>query len=567
MKNKIAKLITNPSLIYWVYAVSVFLYFQTKDRFDLWVATDSPGYVNFSFNSLSAIISQQRTFFYPLFLNLVKVISPDFHLLPAAQFVVYALAVFVFFRGLRIANFSKIQALVTALPLLHTQILWRLVPAQLPEILSVSMAILTIAFMFMFVKQTYNPFLLITLSLSLFLTYQTRPSFLFLIPLVPLLTFVLVFFFNYHHRVRNNFYRNILIKVVIACFIPYLLFNILRTSLVNTSGVVSFSGYSLSGITTQMLTADIIPELPVEQQQLAQAIVDWREQLKNMSPEELSQAIDEQFNHENMTPCLIPASKATYTQWYYCFGFNSWRTAIKVANNLYGDNPVLVNDSLKDLSLSIIKIQPRLYFKWIYNGLKLALKRLTYPEVGGVEKSLTEDVFLSYIAKVITFVLVLLCLLFLLKIIGITYLEKPAFLESPTSFLAIISSSLLIVYGLLLRWGFDFSDFLIIILWYNFLVIIAAIVIFVLIRIIGIFKFSSSDLKFFLPIPTELSAITMTGILFFLGGTFLTILVARPIPRYTQAYSVFLPSILSLTTLILVTFTAKKVFNIFAKKT
>ncbi|GBL17136.1 hypothetical protein MTo_04466 [Microcystis aeruginosa NIES-1211] len=82
-----------------------------------------------------AIVSQERTFFYPLFLNLVKVISPDFHLLPAAQFVVYALAVFVFFRGLRIANFSKIQALVTALPLLHTQILWRFVPAQLPEIL------------------------------------------------------------------------------------------------------------------------------------------------------------------------------------------------------------------------------------------------------------------------------------------------------------------------------------------------------------------------------------------------------------------------------------------------
>ncbi len=66
------------------------------------------------------------------------------------------------------------------------------------------MAILTIAFIFMFVKQTYNYFLLTALSLSLFLTYQTRPSFLFLIPLVPLLTFVLVFFFNYHHRVRNN---------------------------------------------------------------------------------------------------------------------------------------------------------------------------------------------------------------------------------------------------------------------------------------------------------------------------------------------------------------------------
>ncbi|MFM2381003.1 MAG: hypothetical protein RLZZ143_3586, partial [Cyanobacteriota bacterium] len=278
MKSKIIKIITNASVIYWLYAVFIFLYFQFKDRFNLHTGDDSLSYVNFSFNSLSDIVSQERTFFYPSFLNLVKVISPDFHLLPAAQFVVYALAVFVFFRGLRIANFSRIQALVTALPLLHTQILWRFVHVQVAEILSVSMAIITIAFMFMFVKQTYNYFLLTALSLSLFLTYQTRPSFLFLIPLVPLLTLVLVFFFNYHHRVRNNFYRNIVIKVLIACFIPYLLFNILRTSLVNTSGVVSFAGYSLSGITTQRLTADIIPELPVEQQQLAQAIVDWREQ-------------------------------------------------------------------------------------------------------------------------------------------------------------------------------------------------------------------------------------------------------------------------------------------------
>ncbi|NCR77305.1 MAG: hypothetical protein GPI92_17640 [Microcystis aeruginosa K13-06] len=484
MKSKIIKIITNASVIYWLYAVFIFLYFQFKDRFNLHTGDDSLSYVNFSFNSLSDIVSQERTFFYPSFLNLVKVISPDFHLLPAAQFVVYALAVFVFFRGLRIANFSRIQALVTALPLLHTQILWRFVHVQVAEILSVSMAIITIAFMFMFVKQTYNYFLLTALSLSLFLTYQTRPSFLFLIPLVPLLTLVLVFFFNYHHRVRNNFYRNIVIKVLIACFIPYLLFNILRTSLVNTSGVVSFAGYSLSGITTQRLTADIIPELPVEQQQLAQAIVDWREQLKNMSPEQLSQAIDEPFNnHENMSPCLIPASKATYSQWGYCYSFNCWRAAIKVAKNMYGDNPVIVNNSLKDLSLSIIKIHPRLYFKWIYNSLKVALNSLAY-----------QDVFLSYIAKIITFAIILLCLLFLLKIIGITYLEKPAFLESPISVLAIISSSLLIIYGLLLWRGFNFSDFLIIILGYNFLVIIAAIVIFVLIRIIGIFKFSSSDL-------------------------------------------------------------------------
>lgn len=557
MKSKIIKIITNASVIYWLYAVFIFLYFQFKDRFNLHTGDDSLSYVNFSFNSLSDIVSQERTFFYPSFLNLVKVISPDFHLLPAAQFVVYALAVFVFFRGLRIANFSRIQALVTALPLLHTQILWRFVHVQVAEILSVSMAIITIAFMFMFVKQTYNYFLLTALSLSLFLTYQTRPSFLFLIPLVPLLTLVLVFFFNYHHRVRNNFYRNIVIKVLIACFIPYLLFNILRTSLVNTSGVVSFAGYSLSGITTQRLTADIIPELPVEQQQLAQAIVDWREQLKNMSPEQLSQAIDEPFNnHENMSPCLIPASKATYSQWGYCYSFNCWRAAIKVAKNMYGDNPVIVNNSLKDLSLSIIKIHPRLYFKWIYNSLKVALNSLAY-----------QDVFLSYIAKIITFAIILLCLLFLLKIIGITYLEKPAFLESPISVLAIISSSLLIIYGLLLWRGFNFSDFLIIILGYNFLVIIAAIVIFVLIRIIGIFKFSSSDLKFFLPIPTNLSAIMMTGIFFFLGGTFLTILVARPNARYIQSYSVFLPSILSLTTLILVTFTAQKVLNIFPRKT
>jgi predicted neutral ceramidase superfamily lipid hydrolase len=173
MKSKVIKIITNASLIYWFYAVSVFLYFQFQDRFNLYISDDSPSYVNFSFNSLSDIVSQERTFFYPLFLNLVKVISPDFHLLPAAQFIVYALAVFVFFRGLRIANFSKIQALVTALPLLHTQILWRFVHVQVAEILSVSMAILTIAFMFMFVKQTYNYFLLTALSLSLFWFFVT----------------------------------------------------------------------------------------------------------------------------------------------------------------------------------------------------------------------------------------------------------------------------------------------------------------------------------------------------------------------------------------------------------
>jgi hypothetical protein len=58
MKIKIIKIITNASLIYWFYTFSMFLYFLLTDRFNLLVGDDSASYVNFSFNSLSDIVSQ-----------------------------------------------------------------------------------------------------------------------------------------------------------------------------------------------------------------------------------------------------------------------------------------------------------------------------------------------------------------------------------------------------------------------------------------------------------------------------------------------------------------------------
>jgi hypothetical protein len=56
MKSKVIKIITNASLIYWFYAVSVFLYFQFQDRFNLYISDDSPSYVNFSFKSSIDIV-------------------------------------------------------------------------------------------------------------------------------------------------------------------------------------------------------------------------------------------------------------------------------------------------------------------------------------------------------------------------------------------------------------------------------------------------------------------------------------------------------------------------------
>src|SRR5262249_26480653 len=99
---------------------------QVLDAFEL-LPLDMDGYwmtlKDMEYKDLRGILSDVRTFGYPLFLKLVSLVSPALWLLPFFQLAVRVVAVDVFYAGLRKIEVRPWLAFWIACPLLYTNVI------------------------------------------------------------------------------------------------------------------------------------------------------------------------------------------------------------------------------------------------------------------------------------------------------------------------------------------------------------------------------------------------------------------------------------------------------------
>ncbi len=240
---------------------------------------DTRSYLAFKTNSLAEALSHVRTFGYPLFLRLVRVFSPGLALLPYVQITLFFVAAIFFHSALRIYGFSKWTAFAAATPLIYLRLLrdlGRIVQADLP---GASLGIVSVGLLFITVARPRSAWAWAGLSVSVFLTYQVRPVYLFLVPLFPLLVLLLSALREPPLRWARPLKR-IFVGVLCGTFIPFLLFGLLRLAVVGHFGLVSFTGVNLMGITTQFLTKDIVKKFDKDLQPIAREMISIRDRKK-----------------------------------------------------------------------------------------------------------------------------------------------------------------------------------------------------------------------------------------------------------------------------------------------
>jgi hypothetical protein len=158
---------------------------------------DTPSYrLQAEAPTLKQALSSYRTYGYPLFLKAIGLRADGriegsharhsyrvFRKIPTVHAVVFLASILVFWWSVRVYTGSPWLAFAMATPLLHAAI-WSPVRRVQPDFLAAALALSTVSLLISLAKR---PRVLIWtgMTLALFLTYQVRPAYLFLVALVP----------------------------------------------------------------------------------------------------------------------------------------------------------------------------------------------------------------------------------------------------------------------------------------------------------------------------------------------------------------------------------------------
>ncbi|MEZ6059230.1 MAG: hypothetical protein R3C19_02600 [Planctomycetaceae bacterium] len=317
-------------------AVLVLLVLSLTGRMSPLVEPDSQTYLNFDFSSLTAALTQIRTFGYPLFLKTIGSVER----VPFFQWLVHSVACGLFYVGLVRVGYRSAVAFACSATLLLSRAVFEWVNHVTADGLAAAMAIASAGALLAVLSRTKTVAGWPGLVAFTFLAYQIRPAYLFLIPLWPIAGFWLdTFLLRRDNGLATRLFRAS--GYAAATVLPFLAFCTLRLLVVGHWGLVSFGGYNVVGISAQFLDAELVRELPEELQPLAERIVDGRSRLTDYRPADSYEAMEEMFN-----PTV-------------------WTLTVPAARELCADDPVAVNQLLSQLAGTVIRRRPARYLQWL----------------------------------------------------------------------------------------------------------------------------------------------------------------------------------------------------------
>lgn len=311
---------------------------------------DTPDYQALAMaSSLTEALSDYRTVGYAVFLRLTGAADGDFQALPEIHLLVFLAGVFTLWWALARFTGRPWLALAGALPLLASRSLDLLHRIQ-SDMLAVAFSLLTIAALLAFAAAPRSKLAAAALAIALFATYQIRPAYLFLIVLVPLAGPVLRLAkersFDRPGLASLGRWSIVLTAVSLG---PFLLFCTLRLAVVGDFGLVSFGGFNLIGLSSNLLDGKVVTELPEEHQPLAREILERRK-----------------------ADGLKPLKMGGLTRkWYKEYNDNVWKRAVPILEakvGLRSANAPAINRELVEISKEILQRRPYLYAKWIVDG-------------------------------------------------------------------------------------------------------------------------------------------------------------------------------------------------------
>lgn len=352
-------------------ASAVFVATVLSPGFELIGRIDSKLYLQLARHaSIPEMLASIRTLGYPLWLRLVGAFSPDLSWLPHLQLLVYCLATIGLCAALRRFGLSEGAALVAASPPLYSPLVPHLAPSVMSDVPAASFALATVSLLLVVLAEPGRRLAWAGLGLALFLTYQLRPAYLFLVALVPLAGWGLPRLearWRAPHQPATSGRRRLAALGALALG-PLAVFCTARFLVVGHFGLVAFTGHNVSGLTTAMLTPELVAELPESERALAARILAEREAKGHRSVGLGSRLED----------------------WRTPFISHAWRTAVPEARQLWeeeevqeaGERPapeelrdLWVDRRLTSLSLAVLRERPELYASWLVRAWGFSLAK------------------------------------------------------------------------------------------------------------------------------------------------------------------------------------------------
>lgn len=316
-------------------------------RFGPVTQLDTAGYIDFPVDRFENALNSQRTFVYPLILKAFQGMFGSFALLPLFQYAVSALASGTFMATLVRCGWQPGLALGATLPIMTSLLVLDYTHLVTPDLVAQSLAILAVSSWLSIVHKGDGLLQWVLLGTWIFLAYQTKPAYLFLLVFVPIGGAIARWWLFAEQR--DSLVLGI--KFAIASFVPFLSWCTFRWVLVGHFGLVAFGGYNIVGIAGQLLQREWVDKLSVDVQPLAKEILERREQRKDWS------------------------SKISYSTYESQYNPMVWEIAVPAASKLYGNDSRAMNLELSRFSREVIATKPVSYLIWLALAANNAVKQ------------------------------------------------------------------------------------------------------------------------------------------------------------------------------------------------
>lgn len=350
-------------------AVSVVV-LDLSGRLDAEVVPDTNSYMRASRASTAKqALMQHRTYGYPLLLRSLRALPgepPHLAAIPKIHAALFFAAALLFWFAVRAWSGSSWLALASATPLASAPVL-SLIPRVQPDFAAAALALIAISTLLLLAQNPGRIALWILLTLVVFATYQVRPAYVFLIPLVPLIGWILRICREGRLKLAQARWAA---GLALAMILPFLVFAGVRRAVVGHFGLVSFTGFNLIGIAASFIDEDMIETLPSENRQLAAVILGQR-------------------SAWGWQPMTLDGDTRIWQQQY---NTNTWKVSINPARRIetrYAEQARLrgesrrfrdieVNDTLLDLSRTAIQQRPLLYSKWVRDTFLMGIGQMAH---------------------------------------------------------------------------------------------------------------------------------------------------------------------------------------------
>jgi hypothetical protein len=341
-------------LLVQIVVVGLWLGFQ--GRLGPRIVPDTPGYENYPWNSLTGILSDMRTPTYPAFLKLASLFGRDHRAVPLLQFLCFCAAVLFFYRAYGKFVGDHWLSFAAASALLYSNILLGYVDTVATDTLAAATGIAVCAALLR-LRQAGRILNVSGLAALVLLGCLTRPAYLFLVPLSPLLAAALP---TPPEGVARPSRWKFAAGVAAMTILPLVMYCGLRWTVTGQFGLVAFGGYNLVGVSGQFLRTEDAPRLAEDLRPIAQSVLSMRESgALPRSP----------FEKE---PPLH------YLRMETGYDITIWSEFVPAAKQHGADSALTTNRNLSRIGKSLVLLHPRDYAIWIMKATRQAVKKLAW---------------------------------------------------------------------------------------------------------------------------------------------------------------------------------------------